>query len=267
MSQLQRFSLCHNISGLRAAEGDDVELAVRGFTDHPIKGRHARRPSVNTWPHRRTVRPDDFRQSVRHRIRKRPLNWGFGGGPSWYRTSDLPRVRWLGAQDISALLVRPSVVFAFAVGKVRLSEQWAAGATADPAPALRATFALTREAVGRTFAATAGLLAALSAAVGAVAGATQSRLIQYAILDAAIGVAIQAIAVHGIQEGAVRPVVNCPTCPSRRLLVGALRNAQCRVDENGSPHCQLRCAASADLVDIEVGIGRGFLARATPAGP
>ena len=47
--------------------------------------------------------------------------------------------------------------------------------------------------------------ALLSVVVGAIAGATGSRLVQFGILGAAIGTAVQLIAVHSFAEAALRP--------------------------------------------------------------
>jgi adenylate cyclase len=50
------------------------------------------------------------------------------------------------------------------------------------------------------------LVALQSVVVGAIAGATVPRLIQYGILGAAIGLALQVGGAHGFEEGAARPV-------------------------------------------------------------
>ena len=73
--------------------------------------------------------------------------------------------------------------------RAALVEQWAAGREIDQATALDATYAWAR---GRLFerwwSALSGV-ALLSIVVGAIAGATGSRLLQYGILGAAVGAA------------------------------------------------------------------------------
>ena len=93
------------------------------------------------------------------------------------------------------------------LGRSRLVvEQWAAGHEVDRARALEATYAWAREAVVRTVLAATDWAALLSVVVGAIAGATGSRLVQYGILGAAYGIAVQLVAVHSLAEAAVRPV-------------------------------------------------------------
>jgi class 3 adenylate cyclase len=89
--------------------------------------------------------------------------------------------------------------------RFRLVEQWAAGHEVDRATALKDTYAYARRAVSRLVAVHAGLSAALLVGVGAIAGATGSRLVQYAILGTVIGIAVQLIAVHSFMEAALRP--------------------------------------------------------------
>ena len=67
-------------------------------------------------------------------------------------------------------------------------ERWAAGHEVDRARALDATYAWARGAVVRTVAITRCWDGLLSVVVGAIAGATRSRLVQYGILGAVIGV-------------------------------------------------------------------------------
>ncbi|BBZ24227.1 hypothetical protein MHIB_26450 [Mycolicibacter hiberniae] len=92
------------------------------------------------------------------------------------------------------------------LGGARLIEQWAAGHRVDPATALEANYRWARTTVTRAIVGT-GLMVALAAVVvGAIAGATGSRLVQYAILGAAIGTAVQLVGVRSFVEGAMRPV-------------------------------------------------------------
>jgi adenylate cyclase len=91
------------------------------------------------------------------------------------------------------------------LGPVRVVEQWAAGHEVDRAGALEATYAWTRGVVAQEVPAAAVGLALLSSVVGAIAGATGLRLVQYAILGAVVGTALGLTAVHGFVEAAVRP--------------------------------------------------------------
>jgi adenylate cyclase len=86
----------------------------------------------------------------------------------------------------------------------RLVEQWAAGEI-DRATALEATYALTRGAVVRSVVFNAVCCTLLSVAVGAIAGASGSQLLQYGILGAAVGTAFQLTGVHSLAETTMRP--------------------------------------------------------------
>ena len=88
----------------------------------------------------------------------------------------------------------------------RLLKQWATGEDVDRATALEATYSYARRSSFRTVWATGVWAAVLSVVVGAIAGATWSRLAQYGILGAVVGVAIQLIAFHSIVEATLRPV-------------------------------------------------------------
>lgn len=71
---------------------------------------------------------------------------------------------------------------------------------------LVATYSWTRGTVARSVAANAVVIAGQFVVVGAIAGAAGSRLAQYAILGAASGIAVVAIAVHSYPQAALRPV-------------------------------------------------------------
>src|SRR5258705_7039821 len=88
----------------------------------------------------------------------------------------------------------------------RIVEQWAAGREIDRATALESTYAWTRGAVVRAVVSSAIWCALLSVVVGAIAGATGSRLLQYGILGAAVGTALQLTGAHTLAEVAMRPV-------------------------------------------------------------
>jgi adenylate cyclase len=88
---------------------------------------------------------------------------------------------------------------------IRPVEKWAAGDEVDRATALKGTYSYARRAVPRTVWGTGVWAAVLAVAVGAIAGATWSRLVQYGILGAVFGTAVQLIAFHSIVESAWRP--------------------------------------------------------------
>jgi adenylate cyclase len=91
------------------------------------------------------------------------------------------------------------------LGVSRLVERWAAGLEVDRVRALEATYAFTRTAGARWVAADAFFVALQFFLVGGIAGATGSRLVQYAVLGAAFGVSVVLIAVHSFPEAAMRP--------------------------------------------------------------
>lgn len=87
----------------------------------------------------------------------------------------------------------------------RLVERWAARDEVDRTTALDATYAWARAAGTRTLGSNVVSVAVLSLVVGAITGATGTRLAQYGILGAAIGAAIGLSVMHSIAESAVRP--------------------------------------------------------------
>jgi adenylate cyclase len=91
------------------------------------------------------------------------------------------------------------------VGRVRLVEQWAAGHQVDRARALDATYTYARGAVARAVGVNAVGVALISVVVGAIAGASGSRLVQYGIFGAVFGTANLLVAVHSFVEVALRP--------------------------------------------------------------
>jgi class 3 adenylate cyclase len=88
---------------------------------------------------------------------------------------------------------------------MRVVEQWAAGREVDRMTALEGTFHYGRRASFRTVWATGIWAAVLLIVVGAVAGATTTRLLQYGVLGAVLGTGIQVIAYHSALEAALRP--------------------------------------------------------------
>jgi adenylate cyclase len=91
------------------------------------------------------------------------------------------------------------------LGGSRLVERWAAGREVDRARALDATYAWTRTVGTRAVGANAVFIALLFLLVGAIAGASGSRLVQYAILGAASGISLVLVAAHSYPETALRP--------------------------------------------------------------
>ncbi len=110
------------------------------------------------------------------------------------------------AVAVVAVLVLHCVVVLPERGRLRLMEQWAAGQEVDRATALEATYSLARRAVPRGLWATTVGFTLVSVVVGAIAGATGLRLVQYAILGAVSGTAVQLIGVHSFAEAVMRPV-------------------------------------------------------------
>jgi class 3 adenylate cyclase len=109
------------------------------------------------------------------------------------------------AVAVGAALVLQCVMALADRRRLRPLEQWAAGHEVDRARALEATYAYARRAVPRSLWGSAVWFALLSVIVGAIAGATESRLVQYAILGAVVAAAVQLTSVHSLLEAAVRP--------------------------------------------------------------
>lgn len=87
----------------------------------------------------------------------------------------------------------------------RLVEQWRAGDRIDRREALESTYTFARTTIVRgtvAFALAGGMMAPV---VGAIAGASTSRLIQYGIIGTTFGAALQLIAVHTYLEAFLRP--------------------------------------------------------------
>jgi adenylate cyclase len=110
-----------------------------------------------------------------------------------------------GAVSVVGVLAMCCVVFPPGHRWLRLAEQWAAGHKVDRTKALEASYAYGRGAVTRGVAGNAVLLAAMLVVVGAIAGATESRLVQYAIVGASVGISVALIAGHSFVEPALRP--------------------------------------------------------------
>jgi class 3 adenylate cyclase len=108
--------------------------------------------------------------------------------------------------SVVAVLMLTYVMILPGLGESRLYERWAAGHDIDRTRALDATYAWTRATIARAVGASAFFILLLSVVVGAISGATGMRLVQYAIMGAASGIAVVVIAVHSFPEAAVRPV-------------------------------------------------------------
>jgi class 3 adenylate cyclase len=109
------------------------------------------------------------------------------------------------AFTVVVVLVRACVLVLPGLKGMRLVEQWASGNRADPMKALGTTYAYARRSVARLLGSDAVWSALFMVIVGVIAGATGSRLVQYGVLGAAIGVAYTLISVHSFVEGAFRP--------------------------------------------------------------
>jgi class 3 adenylate cyclase len=109
------------------------------------------------------------------------------------------------AVTVVALLVQAYVFLPPGVGGIRLAERWAAGQKVDRATALVDTYSYARGAIARGVVGGAVVSGALFVLVGAIAGATGSRLVQYGILGVSAASSLALIAVHSLVEGALRP--------------------------------------------------------------
>jgi adenylate cyclase len=89
--------------------------------------------------------------------------------------------------------------------RFRLAERFAAGGEVDRARALQDTYtwAHATGVRGLWFMPVSGLL--LLVVVGAIAGASGSRLVEYGTLGFSVGIAINLIGMHAFVEGAMRP--------------------------------------------------------------
>jgi adenylate cyclase len=109
------------------------------------------------------------------------------------------------AVTVAALPVLVGVMVISGYRSLVLVQRWAAGHQVDRMTALASTYIYARKAVPRVVWATGLWLAALSVVVGAMAGASGWRLVQYGILGAVLGTGVQLIAYHSVMESVVRP--------------------------------------------------------------
>jgi class 3 adenylate cyclase len=110
------------------------------------------------------------------------------------------------AVTVVAVLLLVYVMALPGLGALRLVERWSSGCTVDRTRALEATYLWSRGAIVRTVWSNAVCAALLTVFVGAVEGASWSRLVQYGILGTVYGAAVQLVGVHGFVEAALRPV-------------------------------------------------------------
>ncbi len=90
--------------------------------------------------------------------------------------------------------------------QMRLAQQWAAGHEVDRATALEGTYSAARRSSSLMAWSTGVWIAVVSVAVGAIAGATGLRLVQYAVLGGLYATGVDLIAYHNIVEAMLRPV-------------------------------------------------------------
>ncbi|OBK76594.1 adenylate/guanylate cyclase domain-containing protein [Mycobacterium sp. 1164985.4] len=89
--------------------------------------------------------------------------------------------------------------------RCRLTQRWAAGCEVDRAAALQDTYTWARAAVVRGLGFMPVWDALLLVAVGVIAHASGSRLVQYAILGLALGLVMPLLGAHIFMQGALRP--------------------------------------------------------------
>jgi class 3 adenylate cyclase len=115
--------------------------------------------------------------------------------------------RYVEAAAVTVVVVLAQCYLFLPAGRRRfgLAEQWAAGHEVERATALEYTYIYARRAVARGVVGGAISTALLLVVVGAIAGASGSRLVQYGIVGAALGTGNLLIAAHSFVEAAMRP--------------------------------------------------------------
>jgi adenylate cyclase len=104
-----------------------------------------------------------------------------------------------------AMVVQNYVVVLPGGRRCRLAQWWAAGREVDRAQALQDTYTWARAAGVRGLWFMPVWDALLLVVVGVIAEASGSRLVQYAILGLAIGLALALLGIHTLYQGALRP--------------------------------------------------------------
>src|ERR1700756_1252124 len=120
-----------------------------------------------------------------------------------------------GAVTVVAVPVLAYLFILPGVGGIGLVERWAAGHEVDRATALEATYAWARRAVARFVGVSAVWGALFAVVVGVIAGASESRLVQYGIMGAVAGAVIELTAAHIFVEPALRPARVAPAGDTR----------------------------------------------------
>lgn len=118
-----------------------------------------------------------------------------GGGHNF----EAAAVTVVGVVVLMYVLVLPGL------GQIHRVEQWAAGQHVDRVSALEATYTYARGATTRVVGSNAVFLALVLVLVGAIAGASASRLVQYGIVGLTFGAATILPAVHNFVEAMLRP--------------------------------------------------------------
>jgi adenylate cyclase len=146
------------------------------------------------------------------------------------------------AVTVIVVLIASIVARPFLAG-FRLAERVAAGHEIDRARTLEATYTWARRTIAQSVLGNAVLLALVLVLVGAIAGASAPRLIQYAILGAAFGAVTPMPALHSSPEAALRPV--------RAALAGDTEIG------DALPRSRPTCAAWANLSMLAVAFAYG----------
>jgi adenylate cyclase len=106
---------------------------------------------------------------------------------------------------VTVVAVLSFVVVLAGSRRLRLAQGWAAGHEVDRAAALQDTYKWTRAAGLRTTGLRTVWIAVLLMVVGAISGASATRLVQYGIVGAAFGAVAALFGIHSFLEPALRP--------------------------------------------------------------
>jgi adenylate cyclase len=109
------------------------------------------------------------------------------------------------AVTVGAVLVLECMMIFPGRRAMRLVEQWAAGRDVDRATTLAGTYVFARRSSSQMVWSSGIWAAVLLVVVGAIVGATGSRLVQYGILGAVLVPAIFLLAYHNMAEAIMRP--------------------------------------------------------------
>jgi class 3 adenylate cyclase len=109
------------------------------------------------------------------------------------------------AVTVVVLLFQYFLGILFLAKTMRRIEECASGRVSHPMTVLVATYADTRRLTAWQVVAQMVYMTVIAVVVGAIAGATGWRLVQWAILGAAYGVAVSCVIVHSFTEGMWRP--------------------------------------------------------------